>query len=180
MKTMSKDENINKLREFSFIDSSIVSLKKIHFKPQDMVDLIDISIEKSEWLTVAKCVAWIQMNPSKEYVNVLCRLLSQFYTSLNPEEVVDALGDVLEFCTEDNVLIYAVFALAKAAEVDYEADDSFHINTKCLDILHWVAGSTSCAGSTAMLSLEKLSKIGIQEVADEARECLQDLEKRTR
>lgn len=176
MSTMSKHENIDKIEKFSFIDSPIDYLKNLKFNPQDMVGLINSSIEKSDWLTVSKCVAWIQMNPNQEYVKVLCRLLSQYHITLNPEEVVDALGDVLELCTDDKELRYAVLVLAKAAEINYDADNGFHINTKCLDILHWVAGLTSSVSSTAKLSLEKLSQIGIQEVEAEAKECLKDFQ----
>jgi len=171
---MNNESKILKLDNFKYFKDPINELLYINFTPEEIVDLIETSIDNEDWLRIAKCITWIQNNPSSLYYDPLCFILEHHLNDFHPEEVIDAISEVVEVMEPDDKLIYVTKTIGKVAIIDYDGDPSYHINIKCLHILHWLAGFDGDVGLVAKKELINASNSSILDVSKEAHECLED------
>lgn len=166
---------MHNIDEFVFLDSDINVLKSMDFTPKEMLKLLEESIKSFDWLKVAKCITWIQSHPNSIYIEPLCLILTKFIKQFHPEEVIDALSEILEDTKSDKQMILVSKTLEQIACSAYKGDPSYHINLKCLDILHWLVGLNRPVSKVSLDGLIKVSKCNLYKIAKEANECLEDL-----
>ncbi len=169
-------QKIENLNAFKYIKHPLEKLLKINFSCEEMVDLLKNSINKKDWLKVAKCITWIQRYPDMAYVDSLCLLLKEHYYDFHPEEVIDALDEIVELPQVNDNLIKIAEALTEVCCLSHDDDPNYNINKKCILILFFMASLNHNISQNAIDGLIKASNSDIPKVSDEAKTCLNDLD----
>ncbi len=172
---MNNSQKIERLNDFKYIQDPLEKLIKIDFSLKEMVDLLKDSINKNDWLKVAKCITWIQQNPNIAYIDSLCSLLVNHFHEFHPEEVIDTLDEILEISQSNDKLGKISEALSRICCLIHEDDPNFNINIKCILLLSSIASLGHDFSQIAINGLIKASKCDNPQISDEADECLNEL-----
>lgn len=145
------------------------------YRDYELNNLLSTSILNKEWIDVAKIVSIIQFKPNTIFISNLCDLLNFHINEFHPEEVVDAVSEILELTiTEDNC-IQIIECLRKLLFRRTKGDPSLNTNIKILENLEWIVRLNMDSSKDALKLIEEASNYNNDIISDEAKECIDSL-----
>lgn len=161
-------------------DTALKDIRKIvhclNDKKIDLNEMLLTSIERKEWLTVAKIVTIIQLNPNPIYISNLCHLINYHSDEFHPEEVVDAISDILDLEISEDDCYNILISFEKLLFESREDDPAFNINKKCLENLEWIVRLKMNVSKIALDLIEKATNHHNDVISNEAKQCIDSLQ----
>jgi hypothetical protein len=159
------------LRSARFEDISYV-VSTTEFSPTELNQVLEYAIDARDWPMVGRCVSAIQSVPSTTYNSALCRLLREHRMDFHPEEVVDAIGEIIELEESAGSYLVLIDCLAPLVLEVRNGDPAQHINRKCIDNIDFIARQRGEASRKAIELLKKAAVGNAEFAAEVAQESL--------
>lgn len=157
-------------------NTALTDIKKIaHYfddKEYDLNKILSTAIERKEWLTTAKIINIIQLNPKIIYLSNLCDLIIFHSDEFHPEEAIDAISDILDLEISEEDCEKIIKSFEQLLFGSRKDDPAFNINIKCLANLEWIVRLKMDSSKTALNLIKKAANYNNAIVANEARECI--------